>query len=129
VKFAKYWDLIANSGRFKKTLPLILSLNASRRSAFWSFFELSEFLWLKTEKTHALTPEQLVDLMFEFLTNVKGMEIESVRKTLLQDYVASGARLRPRCLAMEKIPLSGERDVAKNSKKAMNLATRQHRHL
>lgn len=109
VKFAKYWDLIANSGRFKSTLSIILGVNHARQSPFWSFFELSDFLWKKTARTHALTPEVLVDQLFEFLTVEKGLDVNRVRQALLVDYLASGARMRPKCLSQENLPLSGNR--------------------
>ena len=39
-RFARYWDMIANSGRFKSTLPLILG-----DSAFEEFMQLSDGLY------------------------------------------------------------------------------------
>ena len=130
LKFAKYWDLIANSGRFKASLPLILSSNQMKQSAFWSFFDISDFIWKKTGKTYGLTPENLVDLIFEFLTIRKSMDSDRIRGALLSDYIDSGSRLRPICLAQEALPLSGERLSAKGAKKskANHLKTRQVRH-
>jgi radical SAM superfamily enzyme YgiQ (UPF0313 family) len=130
VRFAKYWDLIANSGRFKAILSVILASNTLRRSAFWSFFDISGFLWEKTGKTFGLTPETLVDLIFEYLTQRKGMDAEKVRKTLLADYLGSGARMRPKSLAMEDLPLSGNRHLPSHSKisKPNHLKARQVRH-
>ena len=39
-KIARYWDIVANSGRFVLSLPLILE----GRSPFWSFFDFSDWL-------------------------------------------------------------------------------------
>ena len=41
------------------------------------------------------------------LTETRGLPVEEVRACLLQDYVASGARARPMCLAQERLPLGG----------------------
>ena len=130
VKLAKYWDLIANSGRFKSALSLILDSNHIKRSAFWSFYDLSDFLWRKTGRTFGLTPENLVDLIFDFLTINKSMDAEKVRQILLADYLESGARLRPICLAQEDLPLSGDRLSAKEGRnlKTSSLKARQERH-
>jgi len=107
-RMAKYWDLIANSGRFKTSLPLILSPLAEPASAFRSFMHFSDHVWLSTGKTYGLTPEDLVDAVFDYLTAVREMDSSSVRASLLQDYLASGARARPKCLAHERLPLGGE---------------------
>lgn len=107
-RMAKYWDLIANSGRFKTSLPLILSPLAEPASAFKSFMHFSDHIWLSTGKTYGLTPEDLVDTVFDYLTVVREMDSSAVRASLLQDYLASGARARPKCLAHERLPLGGE---------------------
>ena len=107
-RMAKYWDLIANSGRFKTSLPLILSPLAEPASAFKSFMHFSDHVWLSAGKTYGLTPEDLVDAVFDYLTAVREMDSSSVRASLLQDYLASGARARPKCLAHERLPLGGQ---------------------
>ncbi len=107
-RMAKYWDLLANSGRFQKTLPLILSHHAPEFSSFGSFMTFSNALWVLTGKTYGLTPEVLVDAVFDHLTTQRGWDTELVRSLLLQDYLASGARARPACLAQERLPLGGE---------------------
>jgi radical SAM superfamily enzyme YgiQ (UPF0313 family) len=107
-RMAKYWDLIANSGRFKTSLPLILSPLAEPASAFRSFMHFSDHVWLSAGKTYGLTPEDLVDAVFDYLTAVREMDSSSVRASLLQDYLASGARARPKCLAHERLPLGGQ---------------------
>jgi len=67
-RLAKYWDLIANSGRFKQTLPLILQAHAPHHSPFWAFMSFTDHLWQQTQKTYGLTPEALVDAVFAYLT-------------------------------------------------------------
>ena len=107
-RMAKYWDLIANSGRFKTSLPLILTPIGQPASVFRSFMHFSDHVWLSTGKTYGLTPEDLVDAVFHYLTVVREMDSSPVRASLLQDYLASGARARPKCLAQERLPLGGE---------------------
>lgn len=93
-RLARYWDLVANSGRFPQTLPLLLAGS----SPFNAFLAFADWLWQSTGQTSRLTPEMLVDSLFDYLTGVIGMETESVRQTLLADYQASGARANPACL-------------------------------
>jgi hypothetical protein len=94
VRLARYWDLIANSGRFPQTLPLLLQ----GESAFESFSDFSRWLWKTTGVTSGLTPEDLVDLLFAYLGNARGLEHADLHAALLSDYLASGARARPKVL-------------------------------
>ncbi len=94
-RFARYWDLVANSGRFAASLRLLLGPG----SAFEHFLNFSDWLWHTTGKTHEFALEKLVDLLFEHLTVARSLPAEEVRGALLADYVASGARARPACLA------------------------------
>jgi radical SAM superfamily enzyme YgiQ (UPF0313 family) len=94
-RFARYWDMVVNSGRFSGALSLLLASG----SAFNHFLNFSDWLWQTTEKTHAFAYEKLVDLMHAHLTVVRGLASDEVRAVLLTDYEASGARGRPNCLA------------------------------
>lgn len=113
VRLARYWDLLANSGRFQRSLRLLLDLptsdgrtgqgqNAStaadRHSPFASLLDFSDWLWARTAMTHGLTPEMLVDRLLEYLHGERGMDAETCRRSLLADYLLSGARARPAAL-------------------------------
>ncbi len=95
IRLARYWDLVANSGRFPATLATLLAAP----SPFAAFLAFSDWLWQSTAKTSGLSPEMLLDRLFDYLSGVVGLDAESVRKTLLADYQASGARANPACLA------------------------------
>ncbi len=94
-RFARYWELVANSGRFSAALALLLAPG----SAFQHFLCFSDWLWLHTQKTHQFALEKLVDLLHLHLTAVRGLPAATVQAALLADYQASGARGRPACLA------------------------------
>jgi radical SAM superfamily enzyme YgiQ (UPF0313 family) len=102
-RFARYWDLVANSGRFGQTLPVLLALNTSPvespvSSPFAAFMAFADWLWHTTGKTSGLTPEVLVDALFDYLCAQPGMRAAQVQDVLLTDYLASGARASPRSL-------------------------------
>ena len=101
VRLARYWDLVANSGRFSRTLALLLQ----GASPFAAFLAWSDWLWQRSGQTSGLSPEQLVDHLFDYLTGPgaqPGQDLQAVRDSvlgvLLADYLASGARARPRAL-------------------------------
>ena len=99
---------MVNSGRFKKTMAILMTPVEPDSSPFWSFMYFSDALWLATGKTYGLSPETLVDSIFEYLTNERGLFADQVKPLLLEDYLTSGARARPKCLAQERLPLGGE---------------------
>ena len=120
IRLARYWDLVANSGRFKQSLDALLQSD----SAFGAFATWSDWLWQTTQKTHGLTPEDLVDALFDYLITQRGLPKEDVRYMLLSDYQRSGARARPHCLR-DVLP----RPVApQRSLHAKQLALRQAKH-
>jgi len=94
VRLARYWDLVANSGRFSQTMALLMQ----GRSAFTAFAAFANWLWRTHERTSGLTPEMLVDALFAYLSVERRLEAEQVRAALLADYLGSGARASPRSL-------------------------------
>jgi hypothetical protein len=94
-RLARYWDLLANSGRFARSLQILLA----GPSAFGAFLSWSDWLWQRSGKTHEFAHEALVDLLFEHLTQARGLDAQAAAEALLADYRASGARGKPRCLA------------------------------
>jgi hypothetical protein len=117
-RLARYWDLVANSGRFKQTLPLLLQAN----SPFDAFLNFADWLWQSTGKTSGLSPELLVDTLFDYLSRVAAQPLECIRQSLLADYLASGARSSPACLRGLLKARSAPRS------KSAALAARQARH-
>jgi radical SAM superfamily enzyme YgiQ (UPF0313 family) len=63
-RFARYWDMIANSGRFKNTLPLIL-----KDAAFDSFMHLSDSLYQVSGSTWKISLKRLFALLYDYLKN------------------------------------------------------------
>jgi hypothetical protein len=87
-RFARYWDLIANSGRFARTLPLLLG-----DSPFASFLALADALYAATGTTQAIAVERLYEHLHAHLLG-RGVAPERATATLADDYLASGARGR-----------------------------------
>jgi hypothetical protein len=95
VRLARFWDLLVNSGRFGQGGRLLLQ----GASAFAAWAAFAQWLWQRTGSTHRLTPELLLDAVFEYLTAERALNADAVRAALLADYLASGARSNPTALA------------------------------
>jgi radical SAM superfamily enzyme YgiQ (UPF0313 family) len=94
-RFARYWDLIANSGRFPHSLPLLLAGGADN-SAFGSFLRCADWLYARTGQTHQLALERLFDLLRLHLVEERGIAPPLAQAALEEDYRLSGARGRPK---------------------------------
>ena len=81
VRFARYWDLVANSGRFAHTLPVILG-----ETPFEHFMALSDWIYAKTDATHRIALEKLAALVAEWLSTARGMDKEQVTAMIKSDY-------------------------------------------
>jgi hypothetical protein len=87
-RFARYWDLIANSGNFIETTPLIWG----DRSPFESFLALSDWLHERLGQTHAIALPRLAERVFEYLTSVQGLDRRDVAQIVWNDYSRSARR-------------------------------------
>lgn len=80
VRFARYWDLVANSGRFARTLPLVLG-----DQPFARFMALSDWLYGVTDATFRIALDRLAGLVSRWL-QLQGVSEEEARLTLAQDF-------------------------------------------
>ncbi len=80
-RFARYWDMIANSGRFKHTLPLIL-----KNSPFACFMQLSDDLYRSAGSTWKISLPRLFILLFENLKNRNDIDEGVLFETMSADY-------------------------------------------
>lgn len=110
-RFAKTWDTIANSGNFVETLPCILdnaavgnradfdnAQTAVAHRGFEEFRRFSAWLFEQTGRTHSLALTRLVELVFCYLTEARGMSPEIIAPVMLQDYRRGNRSDTPKCL-------------------------------
>jgi len=81
-RFARYWDMIANSGRFQNTLPYILGVNENGISAFTRFMQLSNALY----KVEGSTWKISLPRLYKLLNNVLINELK-LNKTLVVEHL------------------------------------------
>jgi radical SAM superfamily enzyme YgiQ (UPF0313 family) len=86
-RFARFWDLVGNSGRFRRTLPLLLS-----SAPFSHFMHFADWLYASIGRTHEIALERLFEHVHRFLTAELGVPEATASRALLADYSASGAR-------------------------------------
>ena len=101
-RFARYWDLVGNSGNFIETTPLIWSVEqasslspsnpermtrqagaCSNDSPFHAFLHFSEWLHARTGRTDSIALVRLMELLFEFLTGELRLDAKAVAEALV----------------------------------------------
>lgn len=87
-RFAKYWDLYFNSGRFVGAMRLLLEGG----SAFAQFLSFAGWLHEQVGRTHGIALQRQIALIARYLHEVRGMDVPRVRDTLVDDYQRSGGR-------------------------------------
>jgi len=103
-RFARYWDLVGNSGNFTESTPLIWSSvgrdsrraeaeNESRLagtlappSPFYSFLRFSDWLFARVGRTDSIALVRLMQLLFEYLTGELKLDTATVAGALARDY-------------------------------------------
>ncbi len=86
-RFARFWDMIGNSGRFTHTLPLILG-----EQPFDRFMQLSDSLYQQTDSTWKIALQRLFELIYNVLSQEFELPDDTIKPALAQDY--SRAKLK-----------------------------------
>jgi len=93
-RFARYWDLIGNSGRFAETLPVIFA-----DQPFARFLQLSDALYALTGSTWQIALKRLFELTYTAMTVDLQIPATDAEATLRSDYLNSGEKGLPDFLA------------------------------
>jgi radical SAM superfamily enzyme YgiQ (UPF0313 family) len=99
-RFARYWDLVANSGNFVETTPLLWSQKTtpatpSEVSPFYSFLRWTDWLHHKVSRTDSIALMRLMQFLFEFLTVELELDPQLAAANLWRDYQRGGRRDKP----------------------------------
>ena len=81
-RFARYYDLVRNNGRFPTTSSLILG----PESAFDGFLDFSDWLWAETGTKHGIALPRLGELLGQYLVEKRGLPHAEVHAALLADF-------------------------------------------
>lgn len=88
-RFARFWDIVYNSGNFQKTTTLLFSDG----KVYENFYDFSKWLYKRSESTYKISLDRIAEFLFEYLT--KSHDEELVANTILQDVMGVGGRKIP----------------------------------
>ncbi len=101
-RFARYWDLIYNSGRFRETAALIWN---GHFSAFNAFMDWSEWLYRQAGTRHGIALNRLANFLFQYLTQELGLAPVHVKSVLRSDFARNGRTDTPPFLKSPDAPI------------------------
>ncbi|ARD46053.1 B12-binding domain-containing radical SAM protein [Colwellia sp. PAMC 21821] len=116
-RFARYWDMIGNSGRFKYALPHILS-----DEPFDDFMAITEWIFNKTGQIHKINLKKLFELISQAVEALYPEKHAVVIEKIEQDYQAAKLKSLFSSLNLYGVPKTAA--TVKN-----NSLQRQQRHL
>jgi len=118
-RFARYWDLIGNSGRFKQSLPLLLA-----DKPFERFAAFTRVLFDVTGQTHKISLLRFYDLVFSIGVEHMQLDSSTLRQAVHDDHAGSGLKSLPKCLQAS----TARRDSNGQKKQHKTHNSRQARH-
>ena len=129
-RFAKYWDLVGNSGNFVATTPLIWTSSEAggvgqSASAFHGFLCFSDWLYGQLGRTDTIALVRLAEGLFDFITVELKHDKKLVAERLWCDWQQAGRRDPPEFIREFLPPETAGRE---RSAKRL-LPKRQARHL
>ena len=87
-RFAKYWELFHNSGRFQDTMKLIVDGN----SPFERFFTFTLWLHERVGRSHGVALNRQIELCATYLRDVLDYPEPAARAALVSDYRREGKK-------------------------------------
>ena len=106
-RFARYWDMIGNSGRFKYALPHILS-----DEPFDDFMAITEWIFNKTGQIHKINLKKLFELISQAVEALYPEKHDLVIEKIEQDFEA--AKLKSLFSSLNLYALTQVETVSKN---------------
>ncbi|NLC27736.1 MAG: B12-binding domain-containing radical SAM protein [Campylobacteraceae bacterium] len=90
-RFARFWDLVFNSGNFKNSAPLLWKDG----KVFEGFLAFSKWLYGQTSSTWQISLERLSGYVFEYLCEQLKEDEEAVKALIKEDFMSCRGRKLP----------------------------------
>ena len=112
-RFARFWDIVYNSGNFQKTTALLFEDG----KVFENFYNLSKWLYRRSESTYKISLDRMAEFLFEYMS--AKFDKEKIANIILEDVMKVGGRKIPPFLK-KIIPENydfAQKDVSKANKR------------
>ena len=123
-RFARYWDLVGNSGRFVTVLPEFWSGGAS---PFGEFMRFCDWFYARENRRHGIALPHLTEQVFVWLTQERGRPADQIAAALCQDALRSGQAELPQAVKAH-LPASALAAISTKRAESTRTTRRQARH-
>ncbi|MBL0702637.1 MAG: DUF4080 domain-containing protein [Sulfurospirillum sp.] len=96
-RFTRFWDMVYNSGNFKKSILYIFKSS----KVYDNFFAFSNWIYTQTESTWKISLDRLSHLIFRYVTEVLHIDEEEFKRVLIDDISTPTRRRLPKFLIVE----------------------------
>ena len=124
-RFARYWDLVGNSGNFPNTMQVLIPDTVSPFERLQSLFD---WLYEQEQRRHGIALIRLFERVFEFATTVLLLPEQAIADVMWADY-SRNRHDKPAFLVRFDLPKATRRSKGRNGDAALTLPERQARHL
>jgi hypothetical protein len=90
-RFARFWDLVYNSGNFTNTCDLLFE----ETTVYDGFKHFTKWLYSETQSTWKISLDRLTQHIYDFLTQERSLVKEHVIETMLLDITKNKRRKVP----------------------------------
>lgn len=88
-RFARFWDIVYNSGNFQKTTKLLFK----KGKVFDNFYAFSKWIYGRSESTYKISLDRIAEYLYEYLS--QSYDANTVATTILEDVMGVGGRKIP----------------------------------
>lgn len=116
-RFARYWDILYNSGNFSQSVRLLWP----EGEVFKGFWDFSAFLYAETEATWKISQERIARLLFDYLSGPKGLPADAVGTAMAADLAKSRGKRLPPFLQPYNTPAAARTETARAATRRQQL--------
>jgi len=97
-RFARFWDLVYNSGNFKKSVVCLFS----EGRVYDGFFAFSEWIYAQTQSTWKIALDRLAKLLYDYLTSELKIDKQKTKDMMIEDLMVISTRKLPKFLRYDE---------------------------
>ncbi len=96
-RFTRFWDMVYNSGNFKKSATYLWSDG----KVYDGFFAFSQWIYSQTESTWQISLERLAHLVYRYVVEVLHVNQEEFKRVITDDIMVVRGRKLPKFLRVD----------------------------
>ncbi|MFK5881968.1 MAG: radical SAM protein [Sulfurospirillum sp.] len=97
-RFARFWDLVYNSGNFKKSVTYLFK----EGRVYDGFLSFSEWIYVQTLSTWKISLDRLAKLLYDYILYMQYTSKEELKEVMIEDLLVVKTRKLPKFLRFDE---------------------------